>query len=148
MAATWRRIYKGREYVCWKVNGKQVRQLAHRWIWEQANGPIPDGYEIHHRDHNPLNNDLDNLMCVTAEWHDNHHQRLREQHRWFAGVEERRCQRCDTYKPLDAFTIRRAGTFQGYCRECAKAYRREWVARNRDEFNARRREKRARGLNA
>ena len=148
MAATWRRIYKGREYVCWKVNGKQVRQLAHRWIWEQANGPIPEGHEIHHRDHNALNNDLDNLMCVTAEWHDNYHQRIREQHRWVNGVEERRCQRCDTYKPLDAFTIRRAGTFHGYCRECAKAYRREWVARNRDEFNARRREKRARGLNA
>jgi hypothetical protein len=147
MAATWRRIYDGREYVCWKEAGKQRRQLAHRWLWEQANGPIPDGHEIHHRDHNPLNNDLSNLMCVTAEWHDDHHQRLREQHMWIDGVEHRRCQRCGTYKPTFDFTIRRAGTFHGYCRPCALEYRREWVARNREEFNAKRRAKRAAGFN-
>lgn len=148
MGAIWRRVYEGREYVCWKEHGKQRRELAHRWLWKQANGPIPDGYEIHHRDHDALNNDLGNLMCVTAEWHDNYHQRLREQHRWIEGVEHRRCQRCDTYKPTTAFTIRRAGTYHGYCRECAKAYRRQWVADNRDEFNARRRERRRAGYNA
>jgi hypothetical protein len=144
----WRRIDRGREYVCWKENGKQRRQSAHRWTWEQANGPIPPGHEIHHIDRNPLNNDLGNLACVTAEWHDNHHQRLREDHRTIDGLEHRRCQRCRDYKPLDAFTVRRAGTFHGYCRECAKAYRREWVARNRDEFNARRRARYAAGLSS
>lgn len=82
------------------------------------------------------------------EWHDNYHQRLREQHRWVGGVEQRRCQRCDTYKPTGEFTVRRAGTFQGYCRECARTYRREWVAANRDEFNAKRRARRAQGFNA
>src|SRR5664279_3748113 len=148
MGFMWRRIYEGREYVCWKDNGKQQRQLAHRWIWEQANGPIPAGMEIHHRDHDALNNDIKNLMCVTPEWHDNHHQRLREDHVWIDGVEHRRCQRCSTYKRLGEFSIRRAGTFHGYCQDCVNAYRREWVGRNREQFNARRRERAAQGLSA
>jgi hypothetical protein len=143
----WRRIDKGREYVCWKEFGKQRRQLAHRWVWEQAHGSIPAGHEIHHRDHNPLNNAIDNLVCVTAEWHDNYHQRLREHHRSVDGVERRRCQRCREWKATACYTIRRAGTYHGYCRDCAKAYRREWTARNRETFNAKRRAKRAAGFN-
>lgn len=144
----WRRIYEGREYVCWKEQGKQRRQLAHRWLWEQKHGPIPDGYEIHHRDHDPLHNDLDNFMCVTAEWHDNHHARYNEQHRWVDGVEQRLCQRCAEWLPLRDYHVRRAGTWQGYCRPCQRAYRREWVARNRDAFNAQRRDRYARGLSS
>ena len=41
------------------VNGK--RYLKHRYVWEQHNGKIPDGYEVHHRDLNTHNNDIFNL---------------------------------------------------------------------------------------
>lgn len=46
-------------------NGKQKKFLVHRLVWEAFNGPIPDGYEIDHRDANKQNNILDNLRCVT-----------------------------------------------------------------------------------
>ncbi|MFA5186310.1 MAG: HNH endonuclease [Patescibacteria group bacterium] len=39
----------------------QRGRTLHRAIWEDANGPIPDGWHIHHKDHNPLNNNLSNL---------------------------------------------------------------------------------------
>ncbi|RTK92974.1 MAG: HNH endonuclease, partial [Neisseriaceae bacterium] len=32
-----------------KINGKQIRM--HRYIWEFFNGIIPDGFCIHHIDH-------------------------------------------------------------------------------------------------
>lgn len=60
-------------YVQWRENGKSIRKLEHRWVWEQANGPIPRGYHIHHVDHNRTNNDLSNLQCMTAREHAQHH---------------------------------------------------------------------------
>lgn len=132
----WRRIDRGREYVCWKEGGKQRRQLAHRWEWEQAHGPIPDGHEVHHRDGNPLNNDLRNLQCLPAGVHDDLHGRLREDHRVVNGEEQRRCQRCREYRALAEFSRRTAGTFQGYCRPCQREYNREWRAANREHWNA------------
>ena len=132
----WRRIDKGREYVCWKEDGKQRRRIAHRWIWERANGPIPDGYEIHHRDGDALNNDPANLQLVTAAWHDDYHQRLREDHRITGGVEQRRCQRCEQYKPLDEFYARVAGTYGGYCKVCSREYLQEWRAKRREHHNS------------
>src|SRR5450759_2897260 len=97
IAHMWRQLDKrtGRWYRKWRYVGdrKQYAQYEHRWVWEQANGPIPDGYEIHHRDFNPANNELSNLELVTSEWHNNYHQRLREKHRINEqGIEERWCQ--------------------------------------------------------
>lgn len=41
----------------------------HRAVWEAANGPVPDGYHIHHIDGDTANNDLSNLECVPASAH-------------------------------------------------------------------------------
>lgn len=35
-----------------------------RVVWEKANGPIPDGHMIMHRDGNRLNCELENLECI------------------------------------------------------------------------------------
>src|SRR5260221_3651635 len=32
----------------------------HQEIWKDAHGLIPEGYHIHHKDENPLNNSLEN----------------------------------------------------------------------------------------
>lgn len=40
------------------------RQLSHI-LWEQANGPIPDGYRLIYKDGDKLNCHLDNLALVT-----------------------------------------------------------------------------------
>ena len=45
----------------------------HQEIWKEANGPIPEGYEVHHKDHNPLNNNIANLELLSAADHHAHH---------------------------------------------------------------------------
>jgi hypothetical protein len=35
--------------------------LEHRWLWEQANGSVPSGYCLHHRNHDKADNRLENL---------------------------------------------------------------------------------------
>jgi hypothetical protein len=45
----------------------------HQEIWKAAHGPIPEGYHVHHADHDPLNNDLSNLVLLDADEHLKHH---------------------------------------------------------------------------
>ena len=46
------------------------RHLLHRRVWEDANGrSIPPGMDIHHVDHNKLNNHPDNLVLLTKAEH-------------------------------------------------------------------------------
>jgi hypothetical protein len=57
-----------------RIGGRKGKmRLAHHIIWENANGPIPDKYEIHHKDHDKKNNDLENLQLVTASEHQKIH---------------------------------------------------------------------------
>lgn len=62
---------QGRKYY---YNSKHRKHL-HQYVWEKANGAIPDGYEIHHIDHDTENNELSNLIMLTAEEHREHHVR-------------------------------------------------------------------------
>ncbi len=50
----------------------------HQEIWKAANGPIPVGCHIHHRDDDPLNNDIGNLECITKDEHDARHRAERK----------------------------------------------------------------------
>lgn len=54
-------------YVYIKVSDDAKMVLKHRWVWEQANGPIPKGYNIMFRDGNRLNCSLDNLELVSRQ---------------------------------------------------------------------------------
>ena len=45
----------------------------HEEIWMDAHGEIPEGHHIHHADHDPLNNSIDNLVCILAGDHHRHH---------------------------------------------------------------------------
>lgn len=63
------------EYV--KINGVQIPK--HRYVWEQANGPIPDGYDVHHIDGNGHNNDLSNLQLIKHGEHVAMHTKMRSQ---------------------------------------------------------------------
>lgn len=44
-------------------------RILHREIWKKANGPIPRGYEVHHKDGNPLNNAVENLEAIPRPTH-------------------------------------------------------------------------------
>ena len=47
--------------------------FLHRDVWEFHHGPIPDGCHIHHKDGNHLNNDIQNLECITRKRHEELH---------------------------------------------------------------------------
>lgn len=50
------------------------RSYLHRDIWRDRNGrEIPDGWHIHHVDHNPFNNDPDNLKALPPAEHAQQH---------------------------------------------------------------------------
>lgn len=46
-----------------------LRELMHRYVWEKSNGKIPKGYDIHHRDRNKANNQIDNLELIKHDEH-------------------------------------------------------------------------------
>lgn len=62
-----------------KINSKGRRCLGtyqnsiYLLVWEVFNGPVPEGYCIHHKDHNKLNDRLDNLELMTKAEHAKHH---------------------------------------------------------------------------
>ena len=56
------------------IDGK--RHYEHRLAWLLVYGPIPEGMEIDHIDHNPSNNRISNLRLVTKSG--NRHNRARD----------------------------------------------------------------------
>ncbi len=50
-----------------------AERLLHRRIWSDANGPIPEGYAIHHIDGDWRNNDLANLEAMPFTKHAREH---------------------------------------------------------------------------
>ena len=49
----------------WSVGVFGGRVQAHVIVWELHNGPVPDGYELDHKDRDKGNNLIGNLRCVT-----------------------------------------------------------------------------------
>ena len=52
-------------------------KLAHRYVWEQVRGAIPEGMHVHHRDEDKSNNDIGNLELMLSGEHQSYHQRKR-----------------------------------------------------------------------
>lgn len=46
-----------------------TRDGEHRHVWRQANGPIPRGFVVHHRNEDKTDNRLDNLELMTRAEH-------------------------------------------------------------------------------
>jgi hypothetical protein len=58
--------FKGYYSIHLQLRGVGVKNVkVHRLIWELANGPIPEGMQINHKDFNKANNKLENLELVT-----------------------------------------------------------------------------------
>lgn len=54
-----------------KIGNKKKR--LHRYVWEYYNGEIPNGYDIHHKDHNKDNNSIENLELLSSYEHKKRH---------------------------------------------------------------------------
>ena len=64
----WQRT-GGKYYILRTDYKNRTGEMLHRAIWKKYNGEIPKGYDIHHKDHNPSNNDIDNLECISSSEH-------------------------------------------------------------------------------
>lgn len=54
-------------------DGKKHPVRAHVYVWEKHNGPVPEGYSVHHIDKNPRNNDISNLALLSYGEHSSLH---------------------------------------------------------------------------
>ena len=59
-------LYSGRWY--FRAASKPGK-LLHRAIWESANGEIPQGFHIHHRNNDSTDNRLENLELQSKSAH-------------------------------------------------------------------------------
>lgn len=51
-------------------------EYLHRLIYEHEKGKIPQGYQIHHKDGNKLNNSIENLEALTPYEHRQRHKEM------------------------------------------------------------------------
>lgn len=61
----------GRYYQSGRKNSKE--RLLHRRIWMDQFGPIPEGFAVHHKDHNWRNNKISNLELMPVAQHAREH---------------------------------------------------------------------------
>jgi len=104
-------------YVQLRLGGKYV--LEHVVVWEGANGPIPSGMQIHHKNHEKRDNRLENLELVDPTTHKRIHSgcELRD------GVWWKPCHVCGEFKPVSVehwyFGPNGRWPILGKCRLCA-----------------------------
>lgn len=78
----------------WTGPGRE-RDLEHRVVWAQANGLIPAGMHVHHRNGDKTDNRLENLMLVGNAAHQAIHRRDRSLNGRWSFVADR-CASCGT----------------------------------------------------
>src|SRR4030065_2485584 len=71
--------YKRKGRLDYQPNGSYLKRgfpSLHRQIYIDNFGEIPQGYHIHHKDHNHYNNDPENLVAITRLEHALHHNKI------------------------------------------------------------------------
>ena len=48
---------------------RRCGKYLHRAVWQFHNGPIPKGFQVHHKDEDTSNNDVGNLELLTPKQH-------------------------------------------------------------------------------
>ena len=64
------KIEDGRKFARYRDENGAVRFIyRYQWVWEQANGPIPDGMDVHHKNEDCTDDRLENLELKTVSAH-------------------------------------------------------------------------------
>ncbi|GAA0115723.1 HNH endonuclease signature motif containing protein [Clostridium senegalense] len=66
---TFTRDEKTGYYLSTKPTKDNKRQRLHVYVWEFYNGPIQEGYEVHHKDEDKGNNDISNFELLLGLKH-------------------------------------------------------------------------------
>lgn len=123
-----------------KIDGNRKR--LHVYVWEKFNGPVPQGYNIHHFDENKNDNQIDNLMCMTKHehhmWHAQH-DREKMLPIWRNNYNKARTAAAKWHKTPEGREVtseshKGISLKKGYvkkCKNCGKSYR---AAFNRSKF--------------
>lgn len=61
-----------RFYLCGSYFQHKGKRL-HRVVWEDTNGPIPEGYDVHHLNGDRSNNQIENLALLARKEHHSYH---------------------------------------------------------------------------
>jgi hypothetical protein len=89
--------------------------MVHRIVWERENGRIPDGFQVHHKDGNKENNDIDNLELLSTLEHKRIHSGCYkdENGEWW-----KPCCKCGEYKRVENDYYRRSDGISPWCKSC------------------------------
>lgn len=77
------------------ISGKRKR--LHVYVWECKNGPVPNGYSVHHVDEDKRNNEVENLRLMSNSTHCKYHTK-----KYFENHSEEIRGRLDYARPLSA----------------------------------------------
>lgn len=109
----WGIWYDSKGYPCIWIAGKDVR--LHVYVWEEANGNKPEGFDVHHIDFDKSNYSLDNLELLS------HSDHMRVHAGWIKTNGEwthKPCNRCKKILPLSDFYPRKGFTPSALCKVC------------------------------
>lgn len=107
------------------ANGKN--NTEHKVVYEENFGPVPEGFQIHHKNEEKWDNNPANLEALPNL----EHRRLHavNYQRSENGEWEKLCQACGEIKPLDAFhaktTLKGNKSTKNHCKSCRNAARME-----------------------
>lgn len=72
-----------------KVGRKDHPKRLHIYVWEKHNGTIPNGYHIHHIDHDTDNNEIENLELMEKFEHLSYHAKLQDKNVMLKNLSEK-----------------------------------------------------------
>ena len=99
-------------------DGKRRLVMEHRLVWEAVNGVVPRGFELHHVNHDKLDNRIENLRIVNRLEHKRIHSGCRFiHHEWW-----KKCRVCEKFLPVSMFyEYPGRNGVMGLCKPCARA---------------------------
>ncbi|AUN22240.1 hypothetical protein RSJ22_12655 [Clostridium botulinum] len=111
----------------YRTNKKGCIPALHHAVWEFHGNKIIKGYDIHHKDFDKDNNDIENLQQLSHE----EHAKIHYEHN---DVIHRRCKKCG-----NEFTTGNTINPSSMCDSCKelqlKNYKYKWTQENREKLN-------------